>query len=59
MLDVLRRRLNYPDLKRAVIDLRDLHRPTVILIEDKSSGTQLIQELIQAGRHGWATIFTN
>jgi predicted phage terminase large subunit-like protein len=51
LLDVLRRRMNYPDLKRAVIDLCQLHQPTVILIEDKSSGTQLIQELIQAGMY--------
>ena len=51
LLDVLRRRLNYPDLKRAVIDRYQLHRPNVILVEDKSSGTQLIQELIQAGMY--------
>lgn len=43
------RRLNYPDLKRAVIELRRQYRPTVVLIEDKASGTQLIQELKREG----------
>jgi predicted phage terminase large subunit-like protein len=45
LLDVFRRRLNYPDLKRAVIDHAGLHKADKILIEDKGSGTQLIQEL--------------
>jgi predicted phage terminase large subunit-like protein len=42
---VFRQRLNYPDLKRRVKELAGLHRPDAILIEDKASGTQLIQEL--------------
>jgi predicted phage terminase large subunit-like protein len=45
LLDVFRRRLNYPDLKRQVRELGHLHRADTILIEDKASGTQLIQEL--------------
>lgn len=45
LLDVFRRRLNYPELKRAVIDHARLHKADKILIEDKGSGTQLIQEL--------------
>lgn len=36
------------DIKRAVIEQDSLFKPTVILIEDKASGTQLIQELIAA-----------
>lgn len=52
LLDVMRRRLDYPDLKRAVQDQANHHRPTNILIEDKASGTQLIQELIRAGVYG-------
>jgi hypothetical protein len=47
LLDVFRRRLNYPELKRAVIDHARLHTADKILIEDKGSGTQLIQELEQ------------
>lgn len=49
LLHVLRKRLNYPDLKRAVREQEELHRATVVLIEDKASGTQLIQELVQDG----------
>jgi predicted phage terminase large subunit-like protein len=43
----LLKRLNYPELKRAVISQWELYRPNTILIEDKGSGTQLIQELQQ------------
>jgi phage terminase large subunit-like protein len=49
LINVLRKKLAYPDLKRAVQDQNDLFNPTVILIEDKASGKQLIQELIEAG----------
>ena len=47
LLHVLRRRLNYPDLKRMVHEQARAFRPTRVLIEDKASGTQLIQELQQ------------
>jgi predicted phage terminase large subunit-like protein len=49
VLHVLRKRLNYPELKRAARDQAELHRASVVLIEDKASGTQLIQELVQDG----------
>ena len=45
LLYVLRERLKYPDLKRAVREQQSLFNATVVLIEDKASGTQLIQEL--------------
>ena len=45
LLHVFRKRLNYPDLKRAVVEQAQAHRATVVLIEDRASGTQLIQEL--------------
>lgn len=45
LIDVFRKRLTYPDLKRAVVALRDRFDPNKLLIEDKSSGTALIQEL--------------
>jgi Terminase RNaseH-like domain len=47
----LRRRLEYPELKRAVADAYARWRPDVVLIEDKASGTQLIQELVAEGLH--------
>src|SRR5947208_278632 len=49
LLGVLRRRLEYPALKRAVREQRDHFGANVVLIEDKASGTQLIQELIADG----------
>ena len=45
LLDVFRMRLNYPELKSAVQQLWEVHRPNTVLIEDKSSGISLIQEL--------------
>jgi predicted phage terminase large subunit-like protein len=52
LLDVFRRRLNYPDLKRAVKEQASRHQADIILIEDKASGTQLIQELQAEGMCG-------
>ena len=51
LIDVLRRRMEYPELKRAVRDQYERFDPAVVLIEDKASGTQLIQELIAEGLH--------
>jgi predicted phage terminase large subunit-like protein len=52
LLGVLRKRLEYPALKRAVREQQSLFNATEILIEDKASGTQLIQELIVDGCYG-------
>ena len=49
LLDVFRARLNYPTLKQRVIQKNEEYQPDVILIEDKASGTQLIQELRNQG----------
>lgn len=51
LLNMLRRKMNYPELKRTVIEMAGQFGATVVLIEDKASGTQLIQELIEAGLH--------
>jgi len=51
LLNVLRKRLEYPALKRAVREQQSLFNAHVVLIEDKASGTQLIQELIADGCH--------
>jgi predicted phage terminase large subunit-like protein len=51
LLNVFRKKLGYPDLKRAVGELAAIYEPSVILIEDKASGTQLIQELIEERVH--------
>ncbi|HEY5048969.1 MAG TPA: phage terminase large subunit [Rhizomicrobium sp.] len=51
LLHVLRKKLNYPELKRCVREQRDAWGPTTVLIEDRASGTQLIQELVADGIH--------
>ena len=43
LLNVLRKRLEYPALKRAVREQQSLFNANVVLIEDKASGTQLIR----------------
>ena len=51
LLHVLRKRMEYPELKRAVVEQAAAFNATVVLIEDKASGTQLIQELVELGLH--------
>ena len=51
LLHVFRKRLGYPDPKRAVWEQAQAFAPRTILIEDKASGTQLIQELVNEGIH--------
>lgn len=52
LLHVFRKRLDYPDLKRSVKQQALLHNAKNILIEDKASGTQLLQDLQNDGLHG-------
>ena len=49
LLNVLRRRRSYPELRRAVVEQDRPFRPQVIVIEDRASGTQLILDLIGDG----------
>jgi len=49
LLDVFRQRLDYPKLKRAVQKQAEQYKANIILIEDKASGTQLIQDLKNDG----------
>ena len=49
LLDVHRRRLEFPQLKRAVRELYERYDPRTILVEDKASGTQLTQDLKAEG----------
>jgi predicted phage terminase large subunit-like protein len=52
LLHVFRRRMDYPTLKTAVMQQAQMWSAETIVIEDKASGTQLIQELMRAGIHG-------
>jgi predicted phage terminase large subunit-like protein len=45
LLDLWRERVDYPDLRRAVHGLREKYPTAALLIEDKGSGTSLIQDL--------------
>ncbi len=47
LLDVVREKLNYPDLKRRIIEHALRSNAQTIIIEDKGSGTSLIQDIGQ------------
>jgi predicted phage terminase large subunit-like protein len=49
LLHVYRKKVDYPTLKRAVVEQARLWSTRLIVIEDKASGTQLIQELAYEG----------
>jgi predicted phage terminase large subunit-like protein len=55
LLHVLRKRLGYSELKRAVREQAEAFCPETILVEDRASGTQLIQELVNEGMHAIKT----
>lgn len=52
LLHTFRKRCTFPVLKRAVVDLYNRLRPAKLLIEDKSSGISLVQELQSEGVYG-------
>lgn len=45
ILDMFRGKLEYPDLKKALINCAAQYKPTAILIEDCASGQSLVQDL--------------
>jgi predicted phage terminase large subunit-like protein len=50
VIDVKREKLEYPDLKRHITQCYQGSRASAIIIEDKSSGQQVIQELQRGSR---------
>ena len=50
LLDVLRKRLEYPDLRRAILSHAATHTATAVLIEDAGTGTPLTQDLRREGK---------
>jgi predicted phage terminase large subunit-like protein len=52
LLHVYRKRLEFPELKRAIVSWASHFHASNILIEDKASGTALIQDLIRDGVSG-------
>ena len=57
LASIWRKRVDYPELKKSVKLLAEEHKPHLILIEDKASGIQLIQELRVETR--WSVVDTN
>jgi predicted phage terminase large subunit-like protein len=51
LLHVLRKCMEYPELKGALREQCEAFAADVVLIEDKASGTQLTQELVADGMH--------
>ena len=49
LVDVFRERLTYPELKRRAVELFRKFRPFKVMIEDRASGTALIQEIVSEG----------
>ena len=49
LLDVFREQLIYPDLRRAVVDLRLEFDPTMVLVEKAGSSFSLYQDLRKEG----------
>lgn len=45
LVSLIRKRINYPELKNLTEKLANQYKPRFILIEDKASGQQLIQDL--------------
>lgn len=52
LLHVLRARLEYPDLRRKLLEQAGTWKANLVLIEDSASGTQLLQELSFGGMRG-------
>ncbi len=50
LLDLLRQRLEYPDLRRRIPAHAEAHGASTVLIEDAGSGTHLIQDLQREGK---------
>ena len=49
ILDVVRGRMDFPDLRRAVLAAAERWKPATVLIEDRGSGTSLAQDLTAGG----------
>src|SRR5271166_489020 len=52
LIDVLREKLNYPDLKKTVLEHARKHVANSVIIENKGSGMSLIDDLRQGGSFG-------
>ena len=51
LIDILRQKLSYPELKKKVIEQKARFKADIVLIEDTGHGTALIQDLRASGLH--------
>ena len=51
LIDILRQKLSYPELKKKVIEQKARFKADIVLIEDTGHGTALIQDLRGSGLH--------
>ena len=59
ILDVWRRQMELPKLRKAIQDLCERWKPTAVVIEDKGSGTSLLQEFAAAPEFRWSLVGMN
>lgn len=59
IVDVFRKRVEFPTLKAEAVRLYRQYKPDFILVEDKSSGTQLIQEMKEVQMYGVKAVKPN
>ena len=52
LVHIFREKLDYPDLKKKVIEHAQIHQADVVIIENKGSGMSLIDDLRQGGTAG-------
>jgi predicted phage terminase large subunit-like protein len=56
LIDMIRDRFEHPDLLNIVMDLGDLWKPHLILVENKGAGTSLLQHLDKETSYGTLAI---
>ena len=45
LIDVFKKKLSYPDLKQMIVEKYNEYKPNGVIIEDKASGQQIIQDI--------------
>lgn len=45
IIDIWRDKVEYPELRKVVLQMSEIHKPDTVLVEDKASGQSLLQDL--------------
>ena len=59
LLDVINKRMEFPELKKRFLQLYEVHKATGVLVEDRASGQSLIQDIKMETRIPIIPISTN